>query len=111
MERRGGLGGGGSTQIFREREFTFEAFINQYPKTTGDFPGSLKLGSLILTYKKDNPLDKSNYRPVSILLFLSKVYKRITYTQSSQHTKQFLKKILCGFQKAHSTQHPLSKLF
>ena len=106
-----GMGGRGSTQIFRESEFTFETFINQSPKTTGDFAGSLKLGSLILTCKKDNPLDKSNYRLVSILPFLSKIYKRITYTQSSQHTEQFLKRILCGFQKAHSTQHALSKLF
>ena len=63
-------------------EFTFETLkncINQFLKTTGEFPGSLKLGNLTPTYKKGDPLDKSNYRPVSILLLLSKLYERIIH--------------------------------
>ena len=56
------------------------------------------------------PLDKPNYRPVSILPLLSKVYERIIYNQLSQHSEQFLNSILCGFRKAHNTQHPLFKL-
>ena len=55
-------------------------------------------------------LDKPNYRPVSILPLLSKVYERIIYNQLSQHSEQFLNSILCGFRKAHNTQHPLFKL-
>ena len=84
--------------------------INQSLKTTGEFPGSLKLGNMTSIYKKDNPLDKWNYRPVSILPLLSKVYERIIYKQLSQHAEQFLNKILCGFQKTRSTQHALFKL-
>ena len=84
--------------------------INQSLKTTGEFPGSLKLGNLIPTYKNDDPLHKSNHRPVSILPLLSKVYEIIIYNQLSQHAEQFLNKILCGFWKAHSTQHALFKL-
>ena len=42
---------------------------------------------------------------------LSKVYERIIYNQLSQHSEQFLNSILCGFRKAHNTQHPLFKLF
>ena len=41
---------------------------------------------------------------------LSKVYERIIYNQLSQHFKQFLNSILCGFRKAHNIQHPLFKL-
>ena len=73
--------------------------INQSLKTKGEFPGSLKLGNLTPIYKKDDPLDKSNYRPVSILPLLSKVYERIIYKQLSQHAEQFLNKLLCGFRK------------
>ena len=74
------------TQILKESEFTFETLkncISQSLKTTGEFPGSLKLGRLTPTYKKDDPLDKLNYRPVSILPVLSKVYERIIYNQLS----------------------------
>ena len=84
--------------------------INQSLKTTGKFPGSLKSGNLTPTYKKDDPLDESNYRSVSILPLLSKVYERIIYNQLSQHAEQFLNKILCRFWKAHSIQHALFKL-
>ena len=74
------VGGEILTQTLKESEFTFKTLkncINQSLKTTGEFPGSLKLGNLTPIYKKDDPLDKSNYRLVSILTLLSKVYERI----------------------------------
>ena len=40
----------------------------------------------------------------------SKVYERIIYNLLPQHSEQFLNSILCGFRKAHNTQHPLFKL-
>ena len=101
------------TQILKESEFTSDTLkncINHSLKTTGEFPASLKLGNLTPIYKKDDPFDKSNYRSVSILSLLSKVYERIVYKQLSQHTEQFLNKILCGFRITHSTQHALFKL-
>ena len=48
------------TKILKKSEFTFDTLkncINQSLKTTGKFPGSLKLGNLTPTYKKDDPLD------------------------------------------------------
>ena len=74
------VGGEIPTQILKENEFTFEtlkSYINQALKTTGEFPGSLKLRNLTPIYKKDDPLDKSKYRLVSVLTLLSKVYERI----------------------------------
>ena len=41
---------------------------------------------------------------------MSKVYERIIYNQLSTHSEQFLNSILCGFRKAHNTQHALFKL-
>ena len=51
-----------------------------------------------------------SYRPASILPLLSKVYEQFIYNQSSQHSEQFINSIICGFRKAHNTQHPLFKL-
>ena len=72
-------------QILKESEFTFECLkncINHSIEETRIFPSSLKLGNITPIFKKDDPLDKSNYRPVSILPLLSKVYKRIIYNPS-----------------------------
>jgi len=77
---------------------------------TGFFPDSLKLANVTPVFKKEDPLDKSNYRPVSILPLLSKMYERVIYNQLSDYGDTFLNNILCGFRKAHSTQHALFKL-
>ena len=61
-------------------------------------------------FKKEGPLDKSNYRPVSILPLLLKVYERVIYDQLSEYSNKFLNEVPCGFRKAHSTQHTLFKL-
>ena len=53
---------------------------------------------------------KQNYRPVSILPLLSKVYERVIYEQASNYFEPFLNEILCGFRKGHGTQNPLFKL-
>ena len=107
------VGGEIPIQILKESEFTFECLkicINHTIEETGIFPSSLMLGNITPILKKDGPLDKSNYRPVSILPLLSKVYEQIIYNQLSQRSVQFLNSILCGFCKAHNTQHPLFKL-
>ena len=84
--------------------------INHSIEETGIFPSSLKLGNITPIFKKGDPLNKSNCRPVSILPLLSKVYERIIYNQLLQHSEQFLNSLLCRFSKAHNTQHPLFKL-
>ena len=68
------------------------------------------MANVTSVFKKEDPLDKSNYRPVSILPLLSKVYERFTYNQLSEYSNNFLNEALCGFRKAHSTQHVLFKL-
>ena len=83
------VGGEIPIQISNEKEFTFECLkncINHSTEETGIFPSSLKLGDITHIFKKDDPLDKSNYRPVIILPLLSKVYERIIFNQLSQHS-------------------------
>ena len=59
---------------------------------------------------KNDPVDKENYRPVSILHLLSKVYERAIFNQLSEYMQKVLYKNFCGFRKAHSTQHALFRL-
>ena len=67
----------------------FEKCINHSIEKTIIFPSSLKLGNITPIFKKDYPLDKSNYRPVSMLPLLSKFYERIINNQLAQQFEQF----------------------
>ena len=61
-------------------------------------------------YEKRDPSDKANYRPVSVLQLLSKVFEKIIYDQLYGYLKNSLSELLCGFRKTHSVQHALFRL-
>ena len=69
------------------------------------FPQKLKQAEVIPLYKKLDPLNKENYRPVSLLLHLSKVFERIIYKQINNYMEDKLTKCLTGFRESHGTQH------
>ena len=98
--------------LLKDCDFSFRALTNCINKSIENrtFPDSLKEAIITPVYKSKNPFEKSNYRPVSILSLLSKVHERIMLNQLSNHTKYFLSQILCGFRKAHNTQHALFRL-
>ena len=77
---------------------------------TGVFPHELKLADIIPCHKKDSTLEKSNYRPISLLPTISKVFERLMVNQMLPFLNTFLSKFLCGFRKGHSTQHALLNL-
>ena len=70
-----------------------------------EFPSPFKLSNTVLVKKKEDPADKTNYRLVSVLSLLSKVFENIY-----EYLINYLSDIFCGFRKAHSTQHVLSRL-
>ena len=76
----------------------------------GSFPDSLKLANIIPVLKKDEPTDKENSRPVSVLPLLSKFFERLIYDPLNEYLDQHLISLLCGFRKAHSTQQALFNL-
>ena len=76
----------------------------------GCFPDELKLAEVSPIFKKNDYLDKENYRPVSILSHVSKVFERIMYKQIDNFMKDKLSKLLTGFRKNHSTQHCLMSM-
>ena len=50
-----------------------------YSLSESTFPEELKHSEVIPVYKKLDPLKKDNYRPVSVLPDVSKVFERIIY--------------------------------
>ena len=73
--------------------------------TVNNFPEQLKKSKVILLYKKQEPLQKENYRPVSLLSHISKVCERIIYRQININIQDKLLKHITGFQKSHETRH------
>ena len=74
-----------------------QSFIN------GGFPHCLKQAEAIPVFKKEEKLNKSNYRPVSILPVISKVYERLIYNQMYKYFDQIFSKFQCGFRRGFST--------
>ena len=71
------------------------------------FPDSLKFANITPVFKKDSRTEKTNYRPVSILPNLSKIYERLIYNQLSKFFENILSKFQCGFRKGFSAQECL----
>ena len=67
----------------------------------------MKLEDKIPVFKKDDRNLKSNYRPISILSNLSKVFEKIIHDQISVFFLDVLSKYQCGFRKSISTHHCL----
>ena len=58
-------------------------------------------------YEKDRRTEKSNYRPISALLNISKIYERCLYEQIYSSFDEVIPKHQCGFRKNSNTQHIL----
>ena len=74
------------------------------------FPRDLKLADVTPIHKKDATTDKSNFRPVSLLPAISKVFERLICKQILKFMQDKLSKYLCGFRKGYSTQYALFNL-
>ena len=73
--------------------------------TENTFPEQLKKSEVTSSYKKEDPLTKENYRPVSLLPHVSKVFERIIYKQINIYMQDKLSTYVTGFRKSHGTQH------
>ena len=71
------------------------------------FPNGLKEADIIPVCKKKSKLSKEKYRPISILLNISKVYERCLYDQMSKYFEIRFSKFQCDFRKGYSAQHCL----
>ena len=84
-------------------------FINECIKQN-KFPNELKIADITPIFKKEDPLDKTNYMPISMLPTVSKIFDRILFNQLQLFSNKFLSPLLCGFRKGYSTQYALINL-
>ena len=96
------------TKLLVENSDIFSPFITDlYNKsqTKSEFPPSLKLAELTPVHKKDERTVNENYRPVSILPPISKIFEKNMFDQIEHKSKNT--PFLFGFRKGFSTQHCL----
>ena len=73
------------------------------------FPDKLKFLEVAALFKKLYNLDKKNYRPVSVLTDLSKVFEKVSCVQMSSYFEFIFSKFLSGFRPTYSCQTVLLK--
>ena len=76
------------------------------------FPECLKKATITPVHKKDSKLKVENYRPVSLLSNVSKIFEKILHEQiySFLETHNILFKNQFGFRKNHNTTHAITAL-
>ena len=99
-----------STKLVKEFGYLFSKYIATSINrciAEGTFVNSFKKSEVRPIYKKDGRTGKSNYRPVSVLSNVSKIYKRCIYEQIYSYFDKIFSKNQCGFRQGFNTQHIL----
>ncbi|CAH2220908.1 jg13462 [Pararge aegeria aegeria] len=86
--------------------------IFNFSLSSGEFPKSWRKAHIIPIPKTKNPISFSQYRPISILPFLSKVLERIVHFQLNSFlvNNNILSPYQSGFRRGHSTVTALVKV-
>ena len=108
--KKGWLFGDIPTKIIKEFDYLFATFITENFNlclNKAEFPEIFKIAEVTPIYKKANPFEKDNYRPISILSNISKSFERIMHNQMNNFFINKLSKYQCGFKKGFGTQHSL----
>ena len=71
------------------------------------FADFFKSADISAAFKLGSRNKKENYRPISILPLISKIFEKIICRQLSNHFDNILSKFQCGFRKGYSPQHCL----
>ena len=68
------------------------------------FSSNLKNAKVTAVHKNDSKNTESNYRPVSILSNILKVYEKCIFSKILNYFEKILSRYRFGFRKGHSTQ-------
>ena len=98
------------TKLIKENAEIFADFLLSSVNNcfnNGDFPNYLKHADVIPIFKKGCKTNKENYRPISILTNISKIFERPIFKQTNKYFENLFSKFQCGFRKGFSAQHCL----
>ena len=104
--KRASIFGNISSKILRaSKESCSETLAELFNNTllTSRFPTELRVPDVSTVFKKDDPLKKKNYRPVSVLPVVSKVFERPIHKQMSLHVNCLLSTYHCVYRKGFRT--------
>ena len=74
------------------------------------FPSNMKTAQVVPIHKKNSTLDKSNYRPVSLLPIMSKIYEKALYRQLLAHFDNIFNPFLSAFRPGYGCNTTLLKI-
>ena len=79
--------------------------INQ-SLTMGIFPSKLKIAKVLPLLKKNDPYIMDNYRPISLLTTISKLFEKVAFNQLFEyfHKNNLFYDSQYGFRRLHSTE-------
>jgi hypothetical protein len=87
---------------------TVTALIN-YCILNHIFPNDLKLAEITSIFKKNDKLNKVNYRPISILIIMSKVYEKIFCTRINNYFRSIFTPYLSAYRPGCNCEQVLLK--
>ena len=94
-----------TTKFIKNNSDIFSRFLQANLNNTietSTFPEHLKYADVKSVFKNDSQTDKKNYRPISILPTVSKIYERCINKQLEEYFQAPLSKYQCGFRKGYS---------
>ena len=80
--------------------------------TTGDFPMDWKKANVYPVFKSGDPCLRTNYRPISVLSIIAKVFETVVHQQVTSYfiSNNLFAKAQSGFRSGHSTQDVLLRV-
>ena len=88
------------------------SYIFNLSINTGSYPDELKIAKCIPIFKKGKRNDPSNYRPISILSIINKLFEKLIYKRLYKYLTKFniLYDYQYGFRQKHSTTQALIEI-
>ena len=79
----------------------------------GIYPDCLKTAKVIPLFKAGDPFDPGNYRPISLLSIINKIFEKALYNRllNFLETNNIINHNQFGFRKGHSTELAIAKFY
>ena len=85
--------------------YSMQSIANLIDQST--FPDQAKISSVTPAFKKDDKMDKTNYRLTSVLPCPFKILEKIIFEQIVDYVELIFSPYLSGFRKRYGCQHVL----